>query len=181
MAWIPSQQSRFGRPQYRILLGKNLVFGACLGLIQHDQQVAENDLVAFPDPHFLDDAAIEMLNALAVALDLHHGIANHGAMQGSGRGPRAKAADPLPIVATESDRESDAAQNRLLTLRRHIGQTFDREPAPWPWQGKTAIAQRVGGKQVADPQEGRARGDQIAPGTDQLLHRLAYIFPDESI
>ena len=64
------QESRLLRAQHVGLLRQHIDGGLRLGLLEHDQGLADLDPVPFLDPQFLDDAAVEMLDGLAVALDL---------------------------------------------------------------------------------------------------------------
>jgi len=58
------------------LLGKHVVFGARLGIVERDQEVPDVDPLALPDMKLLDDAAVQMLDTLAVSFDLDDSIAN---------------------------------------------------------------------------------------------------------
>ena len=69
------------------LLRKHLEFGARLALIEHDDHVAGLDLVALPHSQFLDDAAVEMLHALAVSVDLDDAGRDHRAVERGRDGP----------------------------------------------------------------------------------------------
>src|SRR4030095_8253718 len=66
---IFSSQPLLGGPENEKLLGQDFEFCARLGVIEDDQGVAGFHTVAFLDPQFLDDAAVQMLQTFAVAFD----------------------------------------------------------------------------------------------------------------
>src|SRR5262245_47082946 len=86
-------QPFLGGPQNEKLLGQHVVFGARLSVVEHDQYVAGIDPIAFPHVELFDDAAVEMLDALAVALDPDEAVRHHSAVQRRGHRPSAKAAE----------------------------------------------------------------------------------------
>src|SRR5262245_44597509 len=87
------QQAHFGGAQHEILLGQYFELGPGLGIVEHDQHVSGANTVTFLDPQILDDAAIEVLYALAVALHLDHAIGDNGAIERREGRPRAEAAE----------------------------------------------------------------------------------------
>jgi hypothetical protein len=76
-----------GRSQNDKLLGQNIKLCPCLGVVEHDEDITDQNPVAFLHPHLLDDPAIEVLNALSIAIDLYDTIPHDGSVQGSHQRP----------------------------------------------------------------------------------------------
>ena len=84
------RQARFDRLEQRVLLRQHIDLGADIGVIERQQHVTGGNMVALLDSQLLDDAAVEMLHALAVALHLDHGVADDRPVEGCGDRPAAK-------------------------------------------------------------------------------------------
>ena len=67
--------------------------GAGLGIVEPEQHLAGNHLVAVPNQDLADDAAFEMLHGLALARDADHAGRDGGAFQGRHGRPAAEAAE----------------------------------------------------------------------------------------
>lgn len=87
------QEPYFRCTKHGILLCEHLILGTDLRIVQNDQEVACQHPLPFSDMQFPDNAAIEVLNALAVAVDLYDSICNHGAVEWCRQRPGAESAE----------------------------------------------------------------------------------------
>ena len=104
------QKSRFGRLHEHELLGVDFELGLGLSVVKHEQYVASVHSAPLLDADILDDAAVEVLDALAVSRDLDDALPDDGAVQRRSRRPGAEAAEE-----DDEDRQSraDGAARRI--------------------------------------------------------------------
>ena len=78
--------------QAQVALAHRLEIGLGRRIVELHQQLAFLDLVAFADKHFLDDAAAQVLDRLALGVDGYMPLAGHAFVQRSQCGPQQKTA-----------------------------------------------------------------------------------------
>src|SRR5262249_33117460 len=119
-------QPLLGRAQHDVLLGQHVEFRARLAVVEHDQQIARLDPVALPHAQLLDDAAVEMLHALAIAFDLDDPVRDHGAVERRGCGPGSEQAEER---RNDHPSGGGGADHRLFERRRRADHRRQRNVA----------------------------------------------------
>ena len=101
-----------------LLFGEELNLGACVGVVERQQDVALVDVIAFVDAQRRDGAAVGVLDALAVALDLDDGVGDDGTVERRGDCPGAEAAEEDEENCEAGD---DGAARRIARRWRLAG------------------------------------------------------------
>ena len=83
-------QPRLRQLQADMQLIEDVEFGARLRFVEHEQRIALRDPISLLDAQLFDDAAFEVLDALAVAVGLDHRLRHDGAIERRQQGPGAE-------------------------------------------------------------------------------------------
>ena len=113
-AQLLGDQPAFGRAQSQVALARRLVVGAGDGVVQPDHDLAGLDHLAFAHQHFADDAALQVLDGLALGVHRDHAAVRNALVERREGRPQQEAAEA----------DADGPEPEAGDARRVGGQRF---------------------------------------------------------